>query len=103
LGSARTKAASKTLVKSTPAANFINIYGCIFRTKFWGQSQNVTRKASKKDIHTKKARQKTMMKLTAGVCTVRFKFWHCCSIIITLSRANYAKTVSSPKMALKED
>jgi hypothetical protein len=44
--------------------NFINIYGRIFRTKFWRQSQNVTRKAAKKDIRTKKAREKMLLKLT---------------------------------------
>jgi hypothetical protein len=31
------------------------------------QTQNVARKAAKKDIRTKKARKKTLMKLTAGV------------------------------------
>ncbi len=44
--------------------NFINIYVRIFRTKFWRQSQNVIRKAAKKDGRTKKAREKTLMKLT---------------------------------------
>jgi hypothetical protein len=41
-----------------------------FLYKFWCQSQNVTRKAAKKDIRMKKAREKTLMKLMA----VRFHF-----------------------------
>jgi hypothetical protein len=50
--------------KKRLAVNFINIYARIFRTKFWRQSQNVIRKAAEKDVHTKKAREKTLMKLT---------------------------------------
>ncbi len=50
-----------------PAVNFINIYAHVFRTKFWCQSQNVTRKAAKKDVCTKKAREKTLMKLTPAL------------------------------------
>ena len=50
-----------------PGVNFINIYARIFCTKFWRQSQNVTRKAAKKDVRTKKARKKTLMKLTPWV------------------------------------
>jgi len=38
--------------------NFINIYARVFRMKLWRQSQNVTRKAAKKDVGTKKARKK---------------------------------------------
>jgi len=38
----------------------------VFCTKFWRQSQKVTRKAAKKDVRTKKACEKTLMKLTAG-------------------------------------
>ncbi len=37
-----------------------------FCMKFWRQSQNITRKAVKKDVCTKKACEKTLMKLTAG-------------------------------------
>ncbi len=47
-----------------PAVNFINIYEGIFRTKCWYQSQNVTRKAAKKDVCTQKACEKTLMKFT---------------------------------------
>ncbi len=54
------------LMKLTPTVNFINIYAYIFWTKFWRQSQNVTRKAAKKDVRTKKAHEKTLMKLTPG-------------------------------------
>ncbi len=46
--------------------NFINIYARVFLYEFWHQSQNVTRKAAKKDIRTKKAHKKTLMKLKAG-------------------------------------
>jgi len=42
----------------SPGVNFINIYACIFRTKFWRQSRNVTRKAAKKDVRTKKSMRK---------------------------------------------
>ncbi len=52
------------LMKLTPSVNFINIYARVFRTKFWRQSQNVIRKAAEKDVRTKKARKKTLMKLT---------------------------------------
>jgi hypothetical protein len=38
LGSARATAACKSLGKTTPAVNIINIYGRIFRAKFWRQS-----------------------------------------------------------------
>jgi len=55
------------LVKSTPGVNFTNILCVQFCTKFWRQSQNLTRKAAKKDVRTKKARKQTLMKLTAGV------------------------------------
>jgi len=51
---------------SLPVVNFINIYARVFRTNFWRQSQNVIRKAAKKDVRTKKAREKTLMKLTPG-------------------------------------
>ncbi len=64
LGSAGVKAACGTLMKLTPTVNFINIYARVFRTKFWRQSQNVIRKAAKKDVHTKKALEKRLMKLT---------------------------------------
>jgi hypothetical protein len=50
--------------KLTPGVNFINVYMCIFHTKFWRQSQNVPRK---KDIRTKraqKAHRKRCKKLT---------------------------------------
>jgi len=45
---------------STPGVNFINIYARVFCTKFWRQSQNVTRKAAKKDVCTKKSAQKNV-------------------------------------------
>ncbi len=51
-------------MKLTPIVNFINIYARVFCTKFWSQSQNVTRKAAKKDVGTKKSLQKTLIKLT---------------------------------------
>ncbi len=63
------------LMKLTLAVNFINIYVRIFCTKFWCQSQNVTRKAAKKDVCTKKARKKTLMKLTLGTgCLIRVNY-----------------------------
>ncbi len=43
-----------------------------FLYEFRGQRQNVTRKAAKKDICMKKARKKTLMKLTAGVNFINF-------------------------------
>jgi len=42
-----------------------------FLYKFRRQSQNVTRKAAKKDVRMKKPREKTLMKLTANV--INFK------------------------------
>ncbi len=42
---------------------FINIYARVFCMKFWRQSQNVIRKAAEKDVCTKKAREKMLMKL----------------------------------------
>jgi len=66
LGSASAKAACKMLVKLTGGVNFINIYPRIFRTKFWCQSRNITRKAAKKDVRTKKAPVKTLMKSAGG-------------------------------------
>jgi len=47
---------SSTFVR--PGVNFINIYARVFRTKFWCQSRNVTRKAAKKDVRTKKRTKK---------------------------------------------
>ncbi len=47
--------------------NFINVHARVFCTKFWRQSQNITRA---KDVCTKKASQKhCMMKLTVGLNT----------------------------------
>jgi len=42
------KADCKMLVKLlTSGVNFINVFARFFRTKFWRQSQNLTRKAAK--------------------------------------------------------
>ncbi len=57
----------KTLLKLTHCINFINIFCAHFLYEFKRQSQNVARKAAKKDICTKKAREKTLMKSTPSV------------------------------------
>jgi len=36
-----------TQLRSAALVNFINVFARFFRTKFWRQSQNVTRKAAK--------------------------------------------------------
>ncbi len=41
------KTCAKMLVTLTLSVNFINVFARFFRTKFWRQSQNVTRKAAK--------------------------------------------------------
>jgi len=46
--------------------NFINVYVRIFRTKFWRQSQNVTRKSCWNDVRTKNLYVTMLMKLTKG-------------------------------------
>ncbi len=51
---------TKDAFSPSPAVNFINIYAHVFCTKFWRQSQNVTRKAAKKGVCTKKAREKNV-------------------------------------------
>jgi len=35
------------ICEDLPSVNFINIYAGVFHTKFWRQSQNITRKAAK--------------------------------------------------------
>jgi len=52
-----------------PGVNYINIYACIFCTKFWRQSQNITRKAAKKDVLYEKFIRLTLMKLTSASVT----------------------------------
>ncbi len=47
-----------------PGVNFINIYARVFRTKFWRQSRNVTRKAAKTYLSYEKRARLTLMKLT---------------------------------------
>jgi len=48
----------------SPGVNFINIYAHIFRTNFWRQSRNVTRKSCWNDVRTKNSYVKMLMKLT---------------------------------------
>ncbi len=45
-------------------------YERVFHTKFWRQSQNVTRK---NDVRTKKAREKMLIKLTPIVQVLRWR------------------------------
>ncbi len=42
-------------------------YARLFHTNFWRQSQNVIWKAAKKGVCMKKAREKTLMKLTPAI------------------------------------
>ncbi len=44
-------------VKLAPGVNFINVFRAHISYEFWRQSQNVARKAAKKDVRTKKARE----------------------------------------------
>jgi hypothetical protein len=47
-------------MKLTPSVNFINVFRAFFSHKFSRQSQNVTRKAAKKNIRTKKECKKNV-------------------------------------------
>jgi len=49
-----------------PTVNFINVYEHVFRTKFWHQSWNVSRKNWVKGRSYENFVHKTMMKLTPG-------------------------------------
>ncbi len=55
------------LMKLTQGVNFINVFARFLRTKFWRQSQNVTRKAAKTQLSYEKRARKTLMKLTEGM------------------------------------
>jgi len=63
-GSARIKAASRTLMKLTPSVNFINVKCTRFSYKCHFSSYMYVVKAAKTYIHTKNSYVKMLMKLT---------------------------------------
>ncbi len=77
---------------SNSAVNFINIYALVFLTKFWRQSLNVTRKAAKKDVRTKNACEKMLMKQTADVQEIILFVFSTCLFSIQLICGKYSET-----------
>jgi len=61
---------------SPPGVNFINVLRAHFSYKFLASSWNVTRKAAIKDVRTKKAREKMLMKLTPGSSVYLYFFFY---------------------------
>ncbi len=58
--------------RMNPTVNFINVYARIFRTKFWRQSWNVSRKSCQKGRLYEKFVRKMLMKLTPNYSQSEF-------------------------------
>ncbi len=74
----------KNVGEIDPRCQFHQHLRAHFLYEFCRQSQNVTRKAAKKDIHKKKAREKMLMKLTPGYPEATKHFFCLFSLSITV-------------------
>ncbi len=93
LGSMSVKAVHRMLMKFSPGVNFINVYLCIFCTKFWHQSWNITRKSCQKGPLCEKRVRLMLMKLTAVVNFINILLVCFCTKVLCEAFSSYASAL----------